>query len=327
MSLKHALDLLQYIPLEPREAVSTSRLLDLFNQNKTREEQRDIRTIQRALSDLKDALPQQLKTHRTGRESFWSIKNGHRLVFPPLGHGENLGLLASTSNSYISGESIKNFITSLEHKALNKKIAFRSRTIDRIPPEKKSMKNYEKNMEAIGRALSEETRVRAIYKKLHEKEPKTYDLEPIGLLVQGNTNFPYLIAHDINDPKVKQFSINRFLDVLNLNQKIRTKERLSQYLEKNEDKIRMTGQPNSIELRFKIRTNEGSYQIEEMTISKDQKLLKRDNEWTEFSAKMPNTQQLRTWIRSYGYRLVVLKPKFLRDELRCEVKQLTSSYE
>jgi hypothetical protein len=52
-----------------------------------------------------------------------------------------------------------------------------------------------------------------------------------------------------------------------------------------------------------------------------------DDEWTEVRATLPDTVQLRTWLRSLGPDAVLVEPVGLRQALSKEWLQLTQLYD
>ena len=66
--------------------------------------------------------------------------------------------------------------------------------------------------------------------------------------------------------------------------------------------------------------------LHETPVSRDQCLSVNDEDTELFVATVPDTLELRAWLRSYGSLVEVLKPKALRDEFAKEAKALTRRY-
>ena len=69
-----------------------------------------------------------------------------------------------------------------------------------------------------------------------------------------------------------------------------------------------------------------SLTLQETAIAKDQALTPYDDDHETLTATVPNTFELRAWLRSYGPALEVLAPKSLRAEMADAARQTAKRY-
>ncbi len=178
--------------------------------------------------------------------------------------------------------------------------------------------------ETIYNALLLEQQLEVTYRALSTgKEAKTYPIHPLGLVVMDQVVYlvctvktyrdaRFLAMHRIDAARMldagcvrdADFDIDRFI--------------------LREFGIRIGNRPVSLVLR--VRGFLAQY-LKETPVAPDQQLQEVDDVWTEISATVPDTVQLRTWIRSLGPDAVVQEPSTLREELRKEHLELVGLYE
>jgi predicted DNA-binding transcriptional regulator YafY len=155
------------------------------------------------------------------------------------------------------------------------------------------------------------------------QDAKTYSVHPLSLVVMEQV--VYLIC------TVKDYQDARFLALHRIDQARMLEDAAVRPVAfdidvfiSREFGIRLGSQP--IELVMRLRGVLVKY-LAETPVSADQQMSQIDDEWTEVRATLPDTVQLRTWLRSLGGDAVLLEPAGLRKALRKEWLQLTQLYD
>jgi predicted DNA-binding transcriptional regulator YafY len=154
------------------------------------------------------------------------------------------------------------------------------------------------------------------------KEAKTYPVHPLGLIVMEQVI--YLVC------TVKDYKEARFLAVHRIGSaKLLELEALKPLTFNIDDfihkefGIRLGNDPLNLVIR--VRGVLTKY-LAETPVAIDQSMAAIDSEWTKVSVTVPDTVQLRTWLRSLGPDAIVDEPKLLRIQLKRECAELQSLY-
>lgn len=173
-------------------------------------------------------------------------------------------------------------------------------------------------------ALLEERQLEVTYRALSNGlEAKTYPVHPLGLVVMEQV--VYLVC------TVRQYKDARFLAVHRIDEArmldapaIRPAAfNIDEFIHR-EFGIRIGSAPLNLALR--IRGVMARY-LAETPLADNQSMTPIDEEWTRLKVKVPDTIQLRSWLRSLGPDAVVEEPTALRQQLRREWTELMSLYE
>jgi predicted DNA-binding transcriptional regulator YafY len=76
---------------------------------------------------------------------------------------------------------------------------------------------------------------------------------------------------------------------------------------------------------MRVRGILGKY-LAETPVAHDQTMVTLDSEWTQVNATVPDTVQLRMWLRSMGTDAVVEAPIPLKEQLKAEYIELQRLY-
>lgn len=175
----------------------------------------------------------------------------------------------------------------------------------------------------IYNGLLEERQIQVTYRAITTgKEAKTYPVHPIGLVVMEQV--VYLVC------TVKDYQDARFLAVHRID--------AAQLLEQDAIKPANFDMDEFILREFGIRLGEAPLNLvlrirgvlakylAETPVAIDQTMTPVDAEWTRVEVKVPDTIQLRSWLRSLGPDAVVEAPGPLRQEMTRESAALVNLY-
>jgi predicted DNA-binding transcriptional regulator YafY len=168
----------------------------------------------------------------------------------------------------------------------------------------------ERQLEVTYRALS------------NGKEAKTYPLHPLGLVVMEQVVYLVCTVKDYQDARflaVHRIDAARLLD----QDAARPKQFDIDEFISREFGIRLGSQP--LELVMRVRGILGKY-LAETPVAHDQTMTTLDSEWTQVNATVPDTVQLRMWLRSMGTDAVVDAPLSLKEQLKAEYLELQRLY-
>jgi predicted DNA-binding transcriptional regulator YafY len=155
-----------------------------------------------------------------------------------------------------------------------------------------------------------------------DKSPKSYEINPLGLVFKHN--IIYLVATIGDYIDIKQLALHRFKDAQISDRLVRTPEEfnLDDYIEHGEFDFPFG---DAIELKLKI--NGFMKQILfETPLSSKQRITEIDKDNYLLEASVQDTGQLRWWIQSFGSSIEVVEPFALREEFANEAQRLMEIY-
>lgn len=166
--------------------------------------------------------------------------------------------------------------------------------------------------------------VKILYLARGKTKPKEHFISPLGLVVRNQ--LIYLVATMNEGGSILQFALHRIRSVEPIDGKfLRPKGfNLRAFVEENFG----FPIPGSRILKLKLRLDEmAAISVAECPLTKKQ-ILQPQPEGTGFllTADVPNTLELRQWIRSMGSCAEVLEPGFLRAEFAEEMSALAQRY-
>ena len=154
------------------------------------------------------------------------------------------------------------------------------------------------------------------------KEAKTYPVHPLGLVIMEQVVYLVCTVKDYQDPRflaMHRIDQARMIDL----PAIRPQAFDIDEFILREFGIRLGSSP--VPLVMNVRGVLTKYLIE-TPVAVDQRMFPIDDQWTEVKATVPDTVQLRTWLRSLGPDAVVHEPAELREQLRQEWIELVQLY-
>ena len=156
------------------------------------------------------------------------------------------------------------------------------------------------------------------YRRRDEDQVKTYDIEPLAIIVRGSVT--YLVAHFPWAQNVSLMALHRFSAVRQTERKIRTPPNfdLNQFIESG-----ALGFGNTAVQAVHVRFYDGAgAHLEETPIRSDQILKIREDGEIDLLVTLPITEQFKWWLLAFGDRAEVIAPAILRTEMH---KRLTAA--
>lgn len=172
--------------------------------------------------------------------------------------------------------------------------------------------------------LLNERQIEVTYRAITSgKEAKTYAVHPLGLVVMEQVVYLVCTVKDYQDPRF--LALHRIDTASSLPAKARKPAGfdIDEFITR-EFGIRLGKKPLHLVLR--IRGVLAKY-LAETPLAVNQVTSPIDGEWTRIEVKVPDTIQVRTWLRSLGADAVVEAPEGLRDQLKSEWAELGRLYE
>jgi predicted DNA-binding transcriptional regulator YafY len=288
------------------------------------------RTIQRDLNDLALSFPL-LSDEAKPQGWSWSA-DAPQLSLPNYDQQSAMGFLVARLHlNHILPKSVSSYLQpwfdaagheltglGLRSTDLTKKIRVESRALSLIPPEIK-----EHVLELVYDSLIRENCLEITYFSRSAQKIKSYIIHPVALVIVDSVS--YLVAVFDEHTDVRHLALHRIENALtsDVKRKIPDGFDLDAYIAKGS--FGLLRDASIIGLRFRMKTLWASH-LRETPIGLDQQLNELDNGWTEVSVSVPNTSQLRWWLRGFGPDLVVESPESLENEFRAESQSLAENY-
>jgi predicted DNA-binding transcriptional regulator YafY len=133
------------------------------------------------------------------------------------------------------------------------------------------------------------------------------------VIFEGHTDIRHLAAQRINkisladQPRMQPDNFN-----------------LDDYIARGGFGLRQTGLDLNLKLRLKTVW---AKHLEETPMTGDQELTQLDDGWTVVKATVPDTSQIRWWLRGFGSDLIVDGPDSLLEEFHQESEQMRKNYQ
>jgi predicted DNA-binding transcriptional regulator YafY len=179
-----------------------------------------------------------------------------------------------------------------------------------------------KVLDVVYASLLEERRFRAKYRPRGAKTDKEYEVNPLGLVVRHGALVLVCTFRDYDD--VNQVLLHRMSDAELLAAPSRSPRGfdLDAHIESGGVAYKQ-GPPLALQA---LVSKQASLTLQETALAKDQQLTPYDDEHELLKATVPNTFELRAWLRSYGPALEVLAPRSLRAEMAEAAKATAKRY-
>ena len=318
--------MLRLIPRYPRKtsAPEIHRGLERLGHEST------LRTVQRDLNALALTFP--LLSDEAKPQGWSWATDAPQLSVPNLDEHAALTFLMAqmhldqvlprTTMSYLSPwfKAASQALTSPGRKTntLNDRIRVISRSLSLTPPKIKAGV-----LEAVYNALLSERQLRIVYGARIDQKSKTYDVNPIGLVLVDTVC--YLVATIGRYTDVRHLAMHRIKDTELLDERClnTAKVDLDHHIASGAFSLKISDRP--IKIRFKM-VKQWAFHLIETPIAEDQQYRELDENWVEFSASMNDSQQLRWWVRAFGPDIVILEPKSLRAAIKKEIETSREAY-
>ncbi len=174
-----------------------------------------------------------------------------------------------------------------------------------IPP------NYPKEIiEAVHSALLTNQQLEISYTSREHGETKTYPAHPLGIVQRGAVT--YLIATLYDYTNILLLAVHRIQAAKVLDQPSNTPEGfdLKHYISEGALGFEENGLIDLL-ARFTVPAAEHLW---ETPLSLDQQITPDQSGWVRLQATVPDTAQLRWWLKGFGQAVEVLEPTSIRDE-------------
>lgn len=326
--------MLQMIPRAP-DSISTEQLLAKLSGAGFKVE---LRTLQRNLKDLVESGEFGLTSEKKGRESAcWQyFANAPITTFPSL--DDHTALAFRLADEFLRSlmppdtvKALRPFVEEAGRHLSKRRQAAAGKWQDKIHvfPQgmrRKAPKIRPEVREVVYRALLEEKALRLIHHSRNSPEPREFFISPVGLVVRDYLIYLYGVTRE--KKQVLSFALNRTQSAEILEGMGFDKPPAGFSLAESEELVSKPYEGSKhIDLRLRIGKN-STYSLRECPLSGNQ-ILVHDPEnpgGSILTAEVPNTVELRQWIRSLGPNAEVLEPIFLRAEMAEEFARLAQRY-
>lgn len=178
--------------------------------------------------------------------------------------------------------------------------------------------------QVVQQALLENRRIDISYQAADRDTPKRYPVNPLGLVARGGAHYLVGSAREYREARV--FALHRIADAVLLDEPAK---RLPGF---NLDAFVRTehvfDQPRGGTLKLELHVSPWlAHHLDERRLATDQTLTPiRGREELRLRATVPDTEQLRWWLRSFGTAVEVVKPVALRREMAGGIAALGRMY-
>lgn len=317
--------LLSNIPAYPK-LISTTELVQRVRSAGL---QRTERAIQRALQELSTVHPIQANTE--SKPFQWRWMEGAFLEYPPM--PPHVALSLTMAEQYLSRALPKAAVGALRERAkraaktLNaskkysgwlKKVYVLPKGFQLQPPAIEPQV-----LNVVYEALLEGRQLKVEYRKRGREAYKLFDVNPIALVVRGS--LVSLVSTRAGTDCIQQLHLHRMRSPEPVNQKsyVPRGVDIQQHIREGNVDYKLSPEPISLELlvsQIVVDT------LVETPLSKDQTLEAGADERFRVRATVPDTIELRGWIKSYGPHIEVVAPANVRKEIARELREAAERY-
>ena len=326
--------MLQMIPRAP-ESISTERILEKLSAGGF---EVDLRTVQRNLKDLVESGEFGLASEKKGRESArWHyLADAPMTIFPSL--DDHTALAFRLADAFLQSlmppetvKALRPFVEEAGRHLNNRQQASAGKWQAKIHvfPQgmrKRAPKINPEIREAVYRALLDEKPLRLIHLSRGKREASEFIISPLGLVIRDYLIYLYGLTRE--KKQVLSFALNRTQSAEILEGAEFDKPAASFNLAEYEYIVSMPikGSPR-LDLKMRIGPN-SAYSLRECPLASKQTLINDPENpgGSILSAEVPNTVELRQWIRALGPNAEVQQPTFLRQEMAEEAATLARRY-
>jgi len=177
--------------------------------------------------------------------------------------------------------------------------------------------------DAVSEALLEDRRLRLSYRARGASRAKEYETNPLGLVVRDGLVTLLATAWDYDE--VLRFHLHRATAAESLDSPARQVPGfdLDAFLAAGGVGFPLGGEPLGL---VALVDEEIAVTLRETPIAADQNLLPSSDDQFRLTATVPDTLELRGWIRSYGPSIEIVRPTALRDEVARDARAAARIY-
>ena len=305
-----------------------------------------LRTVQRNL-EFMDETDTWLERERTGNDPYrYRYKaNAPVMISPSL--DDHTALAFELADAFLRElmppetiVALKPFVRAAGKRLENRKLIAAAKWKDKIHVfplglRRKAPRIRTEVRDVVYQALLDDQVLRIVHASRGKKETKEFVISPLGLVVRDYLIYLYGLPREQNDKEKKQvlaFALHRTLSAEMLKDEPYVKPdgfQLKDY--EHLASMPMKGSSSPV-IQLKLRVAENStFSIRECPLVGRQVITSDSDDSTGksliVSAEVPNTVELRQWIRSQGADAEVLEPSSLRQEMAQEYHKLSQCYE
>ena len=188
--------------------------------------------------------------------------------------------------------------------------------------------NYEARGEHVDRlmiAIEDRNVTLIVYQSMQATEPVEQEVYPLGLIHHRGSL--YLIAWSSRREEVRNFKVDRIddVDVQNLKYTVPTEFDLADWLSKSFGVWR-SGSEDLQTIRIHFGRDAARY-VQESHWHESQRFEPQPDGSVIAKFHLPDTQEIKRWVMSFGSGATVLEPATLAGEIRSDIQQMQNAYE
>jgi predicted DNA-binding transcriptional regulator YafY len=177
--------------------------------------------------------------------------------------------------------------------------------------------------EAAYQAVLQERQLQIVYPNRSEQpENRTHIVHPLALVVRDRVVYLICVFDGYTDPR--QLALHRMVSVTMLDESAQRPKDFSidKYITEGAFGIVLNPKPIVLEAEFLRHV---AIHLRESPIADDQVIEDVDEDNVLLRATVPDTLELRLWLRGFGDEVAVISPPFLRKEF-CEMSENLHQY-
>jgi predicted DNA-binding transcriptional regulator YafY len=318
--------LLRILPRYPKKIAATDLLdsLDRIGFETT------IRTVQRDLNSLALSFP---IVSDDAKPQGWSwAKDAPQLNLPDYDQQTAVNFLVARSHldkifpknslSYLkpwfkaADEALN--ILGVSTGQLNNKIRIESRSFSLRPPEMNP-----EVLDSVYDALLREKCLQLTYASRSKEKSEEYVVHPLSVVIIDAVSYLVVIFEGHED--IRHLAVHRIRKIILLDQSRKIPEdfNLDEYVANGS--FGMKQGSIDLHLKFRLKTMWAKH-LEETPMTSDQRITHLPDGWTQIEATVPDTSQIRWWLRGFGADLIIDGPKRLLNEFIRESELMRKNY-
>ena len=319
--------LLRLLPRYPRKGAVTDLLqsLDRLGFETT------IRTIQRDLNALALSFP---IAADDARPQGWSwAKDAPQLNFPD--HDQQTAINFLVARMHLDKMLPKNSLSYLKpwfkaaDEALNIQGVSTRQLNDKIRIVSRSYQLQPSNIDSevldtVYDALLREKCLQLTYRSRSKDQSQDYVVHPLAVVIIDAVNYLVVVFEGHSD--IRHLAVQRISKISLLDQPriLQNDFNLDDYIAQGGFGLKQSGL--DLNLKFRLKTVWAKH-LEETPMTGDQKLTQLQDGWTMVEATVPDTSQIRWWLRGFGSDLIVDGPDSLLEEFHQDSEQIRKNYQ
>ena len=178
--------------------------------------------------------------------------------------------------------------------------------------------------DAVYRALLEDRQIEVTYKRKDAEQPKSYPINPLGLVFRDGV--VYLVGTAKDYPDVRHFVLHRMSAPKVLDTPCRRPPGFDLHAYVKQEQV-FAYPVSKGRIQLKALFSAGSaVHLSERLLSQDQSLTPQKDRRVLLQATVLDTLELRWWLRAFGDKVEVLAPRALREEFKAIAQRTAKMY-